>query len=52
MPDIETLGMTTISHKYQITVPKRVRNAYKFKEGDILIFEREGDRLYIRSGNR
>ena len=51
MADKEVLGTTTISYKYQITIPKKVRNHYKFKEGDVIVYERESGRLYIRAGN-
>lgn len=49
MADKEILGTTTVSHKYQITLPKRVRKAYGFEEGDLIVFERDGDGLFIKT---
>jgi len=51
MTDKEILGTSTITYKYQITIPKRVRSSCNFKKGDLLVFEREGDRIYIKNGN-
>ncbi len=45
----EILGMTTITYKYQITIPKKVREKHKFKEGDTIIFVEEDDRIYLKS---
>ena len=50
MSNKETLGTTIISYKYQITIPKKVRQTYKFEKGDLIVFEVEDDRLYIKSG--
>ncbi len=51
MTDKEVLGTTTVSYKYQITIPKKVRKSCRFAEGDVIVFERENDRLYIRNGS-
>ncbi len=45
----EILGMTKISYKYQITVPKKVREKYNLQEGDSIIFVQEDDKLYIKT---
>jgi len=39
--------MTTITYKYQITVPKKVREKFEFKKGDILIFAEEEGKLIL-----
>lgn len=39
--------MTTITYKYQITVPKKVREKFEFKRGDVLIFAAENGKLII-----
>ena len=39
--------MSTISHKFQVTVPKEVRESQKWKEGDKILFVRENDRIYL-----
>ena len=45
----EVLGMSTITHKYQITIPKKVREKHKLEEGDSIIFVEEDDRLYLKT---
>ena len=50
MTNREVLGTTTISYKYQITIPKKVRQAYQFEMGDLIIFEQEDGKLYIKTG--
>lgn len=49
MSEKEVLGTTVISYKYQITLPKRVRSCYNFERGDLIVFEREGDKLYVKN---
>ncbi|PIN97119.1 MAG: hypothetical protein COU45_04310 [Nitrosopumilus sp. CG10_big_fil_rev_8_21_14_0_10_33_7] len=46
-PKKEILGTTTMSHKFQITVPKKVREKHGLKEGDTLVFVNDGEKLYI-----
>ena len=48
-PKNEILGMTKVTYKYQITIPKKVREKHKFKEGDTIIFVEEDDRIYLKS---
>jgi len=43
----EILGMSKITYKYQITVPKRVREKFLLKEGDMLVFIEENDKITI-----
>ena len=50
MSEKEVMGTTVISYKYQITLPKRVRTNYQFEQGDLIVFERDGDKLYIKTG--
>ena len=45
----EVLGMSTITHKYQITIPKKVREKHKLEEGDSIIFVEEDERLYLKT---
>lgn len=47
----EILGMSKITYKYQITVPKKVREEYDFEEGDTILFVKEGDSLKIKTSN-
>jgi AbrB family looped-hinge helix DNA binding protein len=39
--------MTTITDKYQVTIPKKVREKHRMKEGDTIAFIEQGDRIYI-----
>lgn len=43
----EILGMTTVTYKFQVTIPKKVREHHHIKEGDTLMFVEENDRIYI-----
>jgi len=43
----EILGMSTITYKFQVTIPKKVRERQKLKEGDGLAFVEEGGRIYL-----
>ena len=45
----ETLGMTKITYKYQITIPKKVREKYRLEQGDTILFIEENDKLYIKT---
>jgi AbrB family looped-hinge helix DNA binding protein len=41
------LGMSMITYKFQVTIPKKVREKHKFKEGDTLAFVEEHGRIYL-----
>jgi AbrB family looped-hinge helix DNA binding protein len=43
----EVLGTSSITRKAQVTIPKRVRDRFKIKEGDLVMFIEMNDRLYI-----
>lgn len=43
----EILSVSPMSHKFQITVPKKVREKAKLKGGDSVAFIEEGGRIYI-----
>jgi AbrB family looped-hinge helix DNA binding protein len=45
----EILGMSTISHKFQVTIPKEVRKSQKWSEGDKIVFVIEDDRIYLKT---
>ena len=47
MPKKEIIGMTTITYKYQVTIPKKLREKHKLEEGDIIIFVEEGDKVFL-----
>ncbi len=44
----EVLGTSTLTYKFQVTIPKKVREEYKFREGDVLVFMKEDGRLTLR----
>lgn len=46
----QVLGTTSITRKYQLTVPKKAREKFKLDEGDLVMFIEEGGRLYIVKG--
>jgi AbrB family looped-hinge helix DNA binding protein len=46
----EILGTASITYKFQVTIPKKVRDRAKIKEGDLLAFMEEGGRIYIARG--
>lgn len=45
----EVLGVSTITHKYQITIPKKVRERQGLKEGDTLVFVEENGKVFLKS---
>ena len=47
----EILGMSTISHKFQVTIPKEVREDKKWEEGTKVLFIKEDDRIYIMTND-
>ncbi len=43
----EVLGLSKITYKFQITIPKRVREEFGLKEGDAIVFIKEGNKLIL-----
>jgi len=43
----EILGISTLTYKYQITIPKRVREKHGLSEGDTIVFVEEDARVYL-----
>jgi AbrB family looped-hinge helix DNA binding protein len=43
----EILGMSTITYKYQVTIPKKARDRFKLDEGDSVVFVDEDGKLVI-----
>ncbi len=39
--------MSTITYKFQVTIPKKVREKHKLKEGDTVAFVEESGRVYM-----
>ena len=42
------MGTSKISKKYQITIPKKVRDKFNMKEADLLIFIGDEDSLALK----
>ena len=51
MTNEDILGASKITYKYQITIPKEVRNRCGYEQGDLVVFVREDNRLYLKSNN-
>lgn len=43
----EVLGLSKITYKFQVTIPKRVREEFDLKEGDTIVFLKEGNKLVV-----
>ena len=43
----EILGMSKVTYKFQLTVPKKVREKFNLKEGDTLVFIEEDGKLIL-----
>jgi looped-hinge helix DNA binding domain, AbrB family len=42
------LGMSKISSKFQITIPKDVRERFKLEAGSRVLFLKDGEKLVLR----
>jgi AbrB family looped-hinge helix DNA binding protein len=48
----EMLGTTRMSYKFQITIPKEVRERFHLKAQDILVFLDESGNLILRKSTQ
>lgn len=48
----EILGTSRISHRYQITIPKEVRDRFGLKDKDIVVFVDEGEKLVLKKSTQ
>ena len=44
----EILGMTTITYKYQVTIPKKLREKHHLEKGDAIVFVEEDGRIFLK----
>ena len=44
----EILGSRKLSHKFQVTIPKEVRDRFEIDAGDLLVFADENGKLRAR----
>jgi len=49
---VEVLGTTRMSHKFQITIPKEVRERFHLKEEDLVVFVDEGGKLVLKKSTQ
>jgi AbrB family looped-hinge helix DNA binding protein len=47
---MEVVGKTTITGKYQVTLPKSVREFLKADNGDFLVFFKDHDKIVVKRG--
>jgi AbrB family looped-hinge helix DNA binding protein len=47
-----TVAASRLTRKYQATIPADVRRALRLKQGDVVQFEIEGDRVTLRRQRR
>ena len=43
----EIVGMTTITSKFQVTIPKKLRDKHNLNEGDTIAFVEESGKVYL-----
>ena len=44
------IASSKITRRFQVTITKEVRERFNLKEGDLMLFVVEGDRLLIEKG--
>jgi hypothetical protein len=47
---IEVVGKSTITGKYQLTLPKFVREFLRADNGDLIVFIKDHDRILVKRG--
>lgn len=48
----EVLGTTRMSYKFQITISKEVRDRFRFKPEEILVFVDEAGKLVLKKSTQ
>ena len=43
----EVLGMSKLTYKFQITIPKKVRERFNLEDGETLVFIEENGKLIV-----
>ena len=44
----EILGTSTLTYKFQLTLPKRVRERFQLKVGEMLVFIEQDGKLVLK----
>jgi len=47
---LEVVGKSTITGKYQLTLPKPVRELLKADNGDLIVFIKDHDKILVKRG--
>jgi AbrB family looped-hinge helix DNA binding protein len=47
---LEVVGKSTITRKFQVTLPKKVREFLEADNGDFLVFVKDGDTIAVKRG--
>jgi len=47
---LEVVGKSTITGKYQLTLPKRVREFLNAENGDLVVFLKDHDVILVKRG--
>jgi AbrB family looped-hinge helix DNA binding protein len=47
---LEVVGKSTITGRYQLTLPKRVREFLKAENGDLVVFLKDHDKILVKRG--
>jgi len=47
---LEIVGKSTITGRYQLTLPKRVREFLKAENGDLVVFLKDHDKILVKRG--
>ena len=43
----EILGTSVLTYKFQLTVPKKVREKFQLKKGETLVFIEQDNKLFL-----
>ena len=47
---LEVVGKSTVTGRYQLTLPKHVREFLGAKTGDLIVFVKEHDKIVVKRG--
>lgn len=47
---LEIVGKSTITGRYQLTLPKLVREFLRAENGDLIVFIKDHDRILVKRG--
>jgi len=47
---MEVVGKSTVTGRYQLTLPKHVREFLKAENGDLIVFVKDHDKIVVKRG--